>query len=411
VSPILGEGGTRILLLPSEYVHEGKPLDGIFCRDQAASLTQSGYRVDVAFVEPRSLRTFDLRDLRANHFQRTAGIEDGIFTVRLKAWNPILNSLRGGITWAWAMRRLAQWYIRRYGRPDLIHGHNIFWAGYAASMVAKKNHVPLVITEHSSQFARHRVPPSAVAYARGTLAAAGAALAVSRSLAESINEYVKDARLTVVPNVIDTDFFALAPVGPKPEPAIFLAVADLNRNKGMDLLIRAFAAQFGRSTKAELRIVGDGSEREALEALTRKLEVASKVSFYGQQPRESVRRHMWDAHALVLCSYRETFGMVLVEALSSGRPVIATRCGGAEEIVNSEVGLLVDPGDWDGLGKAMAFMVKGACFDPVKLRQYAVSRYGHAAFADRMRRIYGAVLNGSASAQVAERDRHHDHCY
>jgi glycosyltransferase involved in cell wall biosynthesis len=120
---------------------------------------------------------------------------------------------------------------------------------------------------------------------------------------------------------------------------------------------------------------------------------------------------MWDAHALVLCSYRETFGMVLVEALSSGRPVIATRCGGAEEIVNSEVGLLVDPGDWDGLGKAMAFMVKGACFDPVKLRQYAVSRYGHAAFADRMRRIYGAVLNGSASAQVAERDRHHDHCY
>jgi glycosyltransferase involved in cell wall biosynthesis len=411
VLPMSGENKTRILLLPSEYVHEGKPLDGIFCRDQAESLTQSGYRVDVIFVEPRSLRTFDLGKLRASHFQRTVGFENGIFTVRLKGWNPILNSVCGGITWAWLMRGLALWYIRQYGRPDVIHGHNIFWGGYAASLVARRACIPLVITEHSSEFVRRRVPASAVAYARGTLAAADATLAVSRSLAESITGYVKDAPLTVVPNFIDTDFFALAPAEPLRVPVIFLAVAALNRNKAVDLLIRAFAAQFGRTNKTELRIVGDGPERKALEALTRQLEVDSKVSFYGQLPREAVRRHLWEAHALVLCSYRETFGMVLVEALSSGRPVIATRCGGAEEIVNPEVGFLVDPGDCGGLGKAMALMASGARFDPIKLRQYAVSRYGRAAFAARMQSIYGAVLNPPATGLAAKEDRAHDHCY
>jgi glycosyltransferase involved in cell wall biosynthesis len=382
----------RILQLPSEYAHPCRPLDGIFCRNQAQALRKAGFRVDMAFVEPRSLRTLSLQKLKESHFQYTVGDEGGIFTVRQKAWNPILNSVPGGVTWAWQLRRLCSWYIHKFGRPDIIHAHNTLWAGYAGSLVAKQYHIPLIITEHSSNFIRRRIPLAAVPYATQALAAADTAVAVSRSLADSVIEYVGGIQFSVLPNIIDTNFFSLGLPRPGDGKFVFLAVASLDSNKAMDILIRAFASRFSDRCEVELRIVGIGPERQALESLAAQSGVTSRVLFCGQLPPESVRKQMWNSDCLVLCSYHETFGMVLAESLSSGRPVIATRCGGPDEIVTEDVGLLVTTGDWNGLGDAMERMANGLHFEPQALRDYAVSHFGEDMLVAKLHTIYESAL-------------------
>jgi len=97
----------------------------------------------------------------------------------------------------------------------------------------------------------------------------------------------------------------------------------------------------------------------------------SVVAFGGPQTRNGVREEMWRANALILSSDFETFGVVLVEALSTGLPVVATRCGGPAEIVRSAHGCLIDPGDVHQLTSAMRLMMHRR-FEAADLRSYAV---------------------------------------
>jgi glycosyltransferase involved in cell wall biosynthesis len=110
----------------------------------------------------------------------------------------------------------------------------------------------------------------------------------------------------------------------------------------------------------------------------------------GSLGRPEVRRQMWEANALVMPSDFETFGVVLIEAMSTGLPVIATRCGGPEEIVNGEAGSLVDCSDGKGLLQTMSdFLTR--TFEPVQIRNDATRRFGYSAVADRLCSVYDSV--------------------
>jgi len=99
---------------------------------------------------------------------------------------------------------------------------------------------------------------------------------------------------------------------------------------------------------SKLVIVGAGKERRRLCDLA-----GEGVEFTGALSRSETRRQMWSANALVLPSEFETFGVVLIEALATGIPVIATRCGGPEEIVTPAEGVLINRGDETELTRAM----------------------------------------------------------
>jgi len=106
-----------------------------------------------------------------------------------------------------------------------------------------------------------------------------------------------------------------------------------------------------------------------------------------------VRRAMWAADAFVLPSRAENFGVVLIEALTTGLPLISTRCGGPEDIVTPDVGLLLEPEDEPALGDALVTMrATASSYDRDHLRAIAVARYGYASVGAKLRDFYRATL-------------------
>lgn len=381
----------RVLILAAEYPHHVKDKDGIFIQDQAMALNRAGVRADVAFVEPRSIRSLSLAALGENHFQTSATEERGVFTLRMKGWNPWMNSLTGGVAYARLTALLAGGYLRRYGRPDLVHAHNTFWAGYAAHQLMLKHRIPYLITEHSSRFVLDSVTDEMAPYARKVLSGACAALGVSGAVASALNRHGAPGA-QVVPNVVDTDFFTMPPKERQRYPFTFLAIGNMNYNKGFHVLLRAFASRFKGRRDVRLVLGGEGPQRLEFQQLAGELGLQEAVHFTGGLGRNEVREEIWRANALILPSFRETFGVVLIEALSTGIPVIATRSGGPQDVVTPDVGILCEPGQEGELAEAMASLMERS-FRPEELRAAAVATYSEAALVRRLVSTYRSVLH------------------
>lgn len=141
------------------------------------------------------------------------------------------------------------------------------------------------------------------------------------------------------------------------EPLDLLFIGRLVERKGVRVLIEALS----RGGSDRLTVVGEGPERQRLEETVRDLGLDDRVRFTGSIPSEALRRTLAKSDALVLPAVRdakgdvEGLGVVLIEALLAGRPVIASRSGGIVDIVrHEETGLLVEPGDPDALAAAIA---------------------------------------------------------
>lgn len=134
-------------------------------------------------------------------------------------------------------------------------------------------------------------------------------------------------------------------------------VGNLAEHKGQAFLIRAFQKVLQEEPNAALLIIGEGPSRPALEELIQKLDLSGSVILTGYDPR--ARQIIAGLDLLVLPSRSETFGMVLLEAMSTGVPMVAARVGGISEVISHEVnGLLVEYGDEQALASAMRRMLQ-----------------------------------------------------
>jgi glycosyltransferase involved in cell wall biosynthesis len=159
----------------------------------------------------------------------------------------------------------------------------------------------------------------------------------------------------VIPNGYDDSVFTLA----EDERDLgLLFVGNLVPTKNVAMLLRAFA-RVRRTVNLPLTIVGDGFLRSSLTELAATLGILDIVHFLGVQSRGEVADLMARAHALVLPSLSESWGVVVAESLARGTPVVASRVGGVPEIVESgEGGILVTPGDEDALASALTAIAR-----------------------------------------------------
>lgn len=161
----------------------------------------------------------------------------------------------------------------------------------------------------------------------------------------------------IIPFGLRRDYFAR---GEKIWPALFtfLFVGGLDQQhyfKGLPVLLAALAELLARGQKARLWIVGDGSEREIFENMARRLGLQTRVTFWGRVSDERLREIYTTASALILPSTdsSETFGLVLLEGMAAGLPVIASDLPGVNEVVTDNSGFLVAAGEEIVLAKAM----------------------------------------------------------
>ena len=198
---------------------------------------------------------------------------------------------------------------------------------------------------------------------RTAVSAYGRAMLVERRYVD------RGADVTVIHNALDP-YWLSDPCRagiPESRRSGFLFVGRMDDQKGVDVLLEAYA---GIDTQWPLTLIGDGWRRSELEARARNLGLGGRVSFVGYRGRQYVRKAMEDAGALVAPSRSENYPMVLLEAMATELPVVATRVGGIPEMVTHPAsGLLVAPGDADGLREAM----KAVFRDPDLRRRLAVA--------------------------------------
>jgi glycosyltransferase involved in cell wall biosynthesis len=372
----------HVLMLPSWYHTEDKPWRGMFFRDHALSLIRAGIRTGLAFVERKSFRSLTLGAIRRQHFQFAGSDEDGIPTLRMKGWSTLAQTTAGGLLWARLTERLVDEYVQRFGVPDVIHGHGAMWAGYAAMRCAGSLGVPYAVTEHASSVVRHTISSRSRRLLRDVYQRADAVVAVSDFARRGVDAVAEAPVARVVPNTVDTVYFRQPAAHRPSSPYVFLFVGDLVKSKRIDLLIEAFRAHRIRRQDSRLVIVGTGKEASRLQQDARGL----PIEFTGPLSREGVRQQMWNANVLVLPSAYETFGVVLIEAMSTGLPVIATRCGGPDEIVTSRSGILVENDSISALAEAMCD-IRTRQLDP----RASASRFRYESIASRMIEIYASV--------------------
>jgi phosphatidylinositol alpha-mannosyltransferase len=236
-------------------------------------------------------------------------------------------------------------------RPDVVHAHEPLTPS-TAMLATLRSKVPVVATFHA--FAERSTLLSAAApVLRPVWGRLQIRVAVSDAAAGFVRSRFGDG-LRVIPNGCDVDAFAgAAPAPGLPPGRRLLWVGRLDPQKGFGVAVRAFERVAAAVPDARLVVVGEGRDIGAVELLAP--EVRSRVDLVGTVPHDDLPGYHAAAEVFLSPALgQESFGMVLVEAMAAGLPVVATDIPGYREVVRDErEGLLVPPGDAEALAAAL----------------------------------------------------------
>jgi glycosyltransferase involved in cell wall biosynthesis len=384
----------KILIIPIWYPSQRSFVDGIFIEDQAIALSEN-YDVIVMVPQLISWKVFLFNRAEiAGGFENRSGVKVYRYPVPLF---PKLSTLSILLFFAWFTRRFGTKIIASWGKPDIIHAHGAFPAGLLGVQLGRKYGVPVVLTEHSGPFVKLFTSKLKKKLIDKVIAGANRIIAVSPALAKQITAFYPERSLIIVGNIIRTDIFSppsAEMARPVSAPVTFFLVALLYKTKGIDYLLEASRILLSKGIlDFEIIIGGDGPYRKQLQKNSLKMGTSKCCRFTGLLQRDQVKYHMQRCDAFIMPSLGETFNVALAEAMSCGKPVISTRCGGPEYFVDEECGVLVDAADAAALAGAMADFISGKFhFDPIRIRNKIENRFGKAAFTRNISEIYQSLI-------------------
>jgi glycosyltransferase involved in cell wall biosynthesis len=290
------------------------------------------------------------------------------------------------------------------GAWRLLHVHAGYPEGAAVAAAAARAGLPFLLTEHATYLdtllSNAEVRAAYLAGAR----AAARIVAVSEFLARRIAaEFPELAdRIVVIPNTVDVESFR--PVGPAERRADELLWVGYRREyKGIPTMLAALRIVRRTRPGATLRMIGRSTsdeEEAGWHQLAAELGVADAVAFEPPSPdRAGIARAMERAAVFIHASRIEMMGIVAVEALAAGLPVVAVDSGGVTEVLGPDpesLGALIPTQDPELLAAAiLRTLERRGQFDPNRLRAHVVERYGAIAVANRLVDLYDDVLAGS----------------
>lgn len=218
-------------------------------------------------------------------------------------------------------------------------------------------------------------------------------VALSGALRETALESVPDAEIDVIANGIESEQFYHAPVRRTHSDTIqLICVARLIERKGIQHLLRALRIM---EHEVHLTIVGEGNFKEELEAFAAQYEVTDKVTFHGYCPREYLVELYSSSDIFVLPTMAESFGLVFIEAMACGLPVIGTTVGGVPDIVKPDNGILVEPDDYRAIRDAIDELAgdeKRRLGMGKASRQRVLDHYSWLSVAEKYERCYAAAM-------------------
>lgn len=374
----------KVFVYSDVFSRDGS-MAGLFARDQIRALRLVGVNVVGISVDIRSIRRW-----RKWGFDKFYIDDIPIYSINLPVGRcPI-----------WFYQRLVsflfthflKYVIRKEDKPSIVHAH-FGTTGSTAVDVCKKLNIPLVVTEHGSNVLNSSQRSKVYRYLSKAYDYASKIIVVSSQLGRVISKEFGKTTITI-PNIVDVEAFQgalnLKRANSSEGKFKFISIGNLIPGKGFCLLIDAFNSILNLFPNVSLDIIGDGPERKSLENQINRLGVNDKVTLRGRLTRTQIKPLLASSDCFVLSSKRETFGVVYIEALACGVPVIATDCGGPSDIVTSENGLLIPVDDKSALVDAMKKMIDN------------VQEYDRKSISEKARLCYAPERIGSQVYRVFE---------
>ena len=285
--------------------------------------------------------------------------------------------------------------------PDVIHAHCGVPAGRIAVQFAKKQGIPVVITEHCPMEQLQAENPVNRAKLHDAYAGSAANVCVSKDSMERLQPYFPDCRFQVIYNGI------LAPETMSLESKVYAVPGKINccivaafyskEIKGYQYLLPAMAKLKAQGLPVVLHICGGGDYYEYYVNLAKELDIEDVCIFYGNCSKVQVYSMVSQMDFNISASLFECSGVSVEEALLLGKPMLVTRSGGANSLVNEEVAIVVDKGSTDALVDGIRQMAERLPqFDSKKIRAYAEENFEIDHVSRQYMTLYGEILEKKA---------------
>lgn len=352
----------------------------------------------------RALRVVFLADAASPHIEtQVLGLSRQGVEVRTFSLRPTGPTFPGTVVAAprWLPKLPSLLWLAFHARREirggaaLVHAHYVSSYGVAGSVATVGSRVPLVLSVWGTDIAV--TPNRSILHRRlalWSLRRAELVLATSQDLANRTEHLMGSGRIRVQPFGIDTATFTYGESQAHHSTAQIICVRSLRANYGIDVLLSALS-KLGSNAEVKALVVGDGPERASLEAIA--ANDGTPVKFVGFVPNGEIPHLLRSSDIAVLpTTGYEAFGVSALEAMGCGLPVVASRIGGLEEVVQDGVtGLLVTPGDPNELATALIRLIKNPAQRASMGRagaQLVRSQYDFTSVASATRRYYEEIL-------------------
>lgn len=351
----------KIVLLSFAVPWEERPTNGLYNVAQCGALKELGHDAEVVSVAPMLPRWAGRFSAAARRqIERPdAYTQEGVLIRTLRVPFAFPRVLRERIApmfprcvlraFCVAASRVVTTHLRT-SRPDALVVHGVMPWGDLAVRAAEKLGIPVVFIEHSYDDVQ-RVRPGAMRDAYLSIARrARCVLTVSGAMTEHLRDQGVDNVRTIVNGVSIMDSSELEEIRDEDREPSILCAGQFVERKGHEVLLRAFARIDRKDVT--LKIVGEPPER--IRRLASDLGLEPRIEWLPTMTNRELLREMARSTVFVLPSWNEAFGLVYMEALGTGTPVIMTSdCGAAEHVGHGLQGWIVRPRDVDALRSSM----------------------------------------------------------
>lgn len=364
----------NLFIVPSWYPSTSNPSYGIFVKEQVAMLAKERphWNLGVSTWGQGDIQKLlwikdhikNFKKLQEHGLDKAGVIKQGGFT---EYYQPALTWTKrfkkGNLKEIIRCNELNfQAYTLENGKPDVLMVQACYPGILIAEYLSAKYEVPVYLHVRLGGFMFENMLHDLGSMEKDLLAAVSKAkwiTTTSNFQAKELKRWIFNP--FTLYNPVNLDHFQLH----DENDGYAVTIGRFENEKGFDLLLKAI----NKVPDLKVKIVGSGSEKEGLQKMIISLGLSDRVSILSEADRSEVKEYIQKSSFLILPSRYETFGNVLLEAMACGKPVVATRCGGPEEIITPTSGYLCEA-NADDLGEKISMMVKNFySFDSVAIRK------------------------------------------
>jgi len=384
----------KVLFISAWYPNRYDELYGVFVQRHAEAVSLHA-QVEVLYVHPDStIDSFETVVRQHKNIKETIIYFPAATNNFLSKIKKQINYLRAYIL-GWKL-------ITSSGfRPQLIHANILTRTGFVAYCIKRLTKTPYIITEHWSRYLPEHNQYhgfSRKLITRIIVQNASAILPVSNLLKQAmIDHKLLNKNYIVINNVINPVFFETYSIQERLKKRIILITCFDEPIKNVKGILRVIHSLSKSRTDFELEVIGNGTDYTDIYTMANNLNLTDRFVFFkGEKSSREVAESIYNSDFMILFSNFETAGIVIIENLVLGKPIISTRVGIAPDFVDKKSGIIIEVGDENALYNEMNYLLDNlAAYDNKYIRDKFKNRFSYDTIGNQISSIYKSILSNS----------------